>query len=248
MTEAKQQEIRENVARIRADMSAYPKTKLMAVIKTRTTEEINFAIRECGITLVGENRVQELLEHYEGMDRSAELHFIGTLQKNKVKYIIDKVDMIESLDSEGLAEEIEKRAAKIERRIPVLIEINIGREESKGGIMPEALVKERGLVQVSDTGAIEKVMSPYPIVEKMQAFGLEVVEIDGHDFEQMEAAFAKARETKGVPFGIVMKTVKGKHVSFMENNADWHGKAPNDAEFEIAMNELKARLAELEAM
>ena len=139
MTEAKQQEIRENIARIRADMSAYPKTKLMAVIKTRTTEEINFAIRECGITLVGENRVQELLEHYEGMDRSAELHFIGTLQKNKVKYIIDKVDMIESLDSEGLAEEIEKRAAKIERRIPVLIEINIGREESKGGIMPEAL-------------------------------------------------------------------------------------------------------------
>lgn len=139
MTEAKQQEIRENVARIRADMSAYPKAKLMAVIKTRTTEEINFAIRECGITLVGENRVQELLEHYEGMDRSAELHFIGTLQKNKVKYIIDKVDMIESLDSEGLAEEIEKRAAKMERRIPVLIEINIGREESKGGIMPEAL-------------------------------------------------------------------------------------------------------------
>jgi pyridoxal phosphate enzyme (YggS family) len=139
MTEAKQQEIRENVARIRADMSAYPKAKLMAVIKTRTTEEINFAIRECGITLVGENRVQELLEHYEGMDRSAELHFIGTLQKNKVKYIIDKVDMIESLDSEGLAEEIEKRAAKIERKIPVLIEINIGREESKGGIMPEAL-------------------------------------------------------------------------------------------------------------
>lgn len=139
MTEAKQQEIQENVARIRADMSAYPKAKLMAVIKTRTTEEINFAIRECGITLVGENRVQELLEHYEGMDRSAELHFIGTLQKNKVKYIIDKVDMIESLDSEGLAEEIEKRAAKIERRIPVLIEINIGREESKGGIMPEAL-------------------------------------------------------------------------------------------------------------
>lgn len=139
MTEAKQQEIRENVARIRADMSAYPKAKLMAVIKTRTTEEINFAIRECGITLVGENRVQELLEHYEGMDRSAELHFIGTLQKNKVKYIIDKVDMIESLDSEGLAEEIEKRAAKLERRIPVLIEINIGREESKGGIMPEAL-------------------------------------------------------------------------------------------------------------
>ena len=97
-------------------------------------------------------------------------------------------------------------------------------------------------------GAIDQVMSPYPIAEKMQAFGLEVMEIDGHDFEQIEAALAKARETKGVPFAIVMKTVKGKGVSFMENNAGWHGKAPNDAEFEIAMTELKAQLAEVEAM
>jgi len=97
-------------------------------------------------------------------------------------------------------------------------------------------------------GAIEKVMSPYPIAEKMRAFGLETMEIDGHDFEQIEAAFARARETKGVPFGIIMKTTKGKGVSFMENDAGWHGKAPNDAEFEIAMNELKARLAEVEAM
>ena len=139
MTEAKQVEIRENITRIRKDMSAYPKTQLMAVIKTRTAEEINFAIRECGITLVGENRVQELLSHYEEIDRSAELHFIGTLQKNKVKYIIDKVDMIESLDSEGLAEEIQKRAAKIGKCMPVLIEVNIGREEAKSGIFPEAL-------------------------------------------------------------------------------------------------------------
>ena len=97
-------------------------------------------------------------------------------------------------------------------------------------------------------GAIEEVMSPYPIAEKLQAFGFETMEIDGHDFEQIEAAFAKARETKGVPFGIVMKTIKGKDISYMENNAGWHGKAPNDAEFEIAMTELKARLAELEAM
>ena len=139
MTETKQAEIRENITRIRRDMSAYPNTQLMAVIKTRTAEEINFAIRECGITLVGENRVQELLSHYEEIDRSAELHFIGTLQKNKVKYIIDKVDMIESLDSESLAEEIQKRAAKINKRMPVLIEVNIGREEAKSGIFPENL-------------------------------------------------------------------------------------------------------------
>ena len=80
------------------------------------------------------------------------------------------------------------------------------------------------------------------------AFGFEVMEIDGHDFEQIEAAFNKARETKGKPFGIIMKTTKGKGVSFMENNAGWHGKAPNDEEYEIAMNELKAHLAEVEAM
>lgn len=139
MTAEKQAEIRENIIRIRKDMSAYPNTRLMAVIKTRTAEEINFAIRECGITLVGENRVQELLSHYEEIDKTAELHFIGTLQKNKVKYIIDKVDMIESLDSEGLAEEIQKRAEKIGKHMPVLIEVNIGREEAKSGIFPEDL-------------------------------------------------------------------------------------------------------------
>ncbi len=97
-------------------------------------------------------------------------------------------------------------------------------------------------------GNIADVMSPYPIVDKLQAFGFEVAQIDGHSFEEMEAAFAKARETKGVPFAIVMKTVKGKGVSYMENNADWHGKAPNDAEYEQAMAELKAQLAEVEAM
>ena len=97
-------------------------------------------------------------------------------------------------------------------------------------------------------GNIADVMSPYPIVDKLQAFGFEVAQIDGHSFEEMEAAFAKAREIKGVPFAIVMKTVKGKGVSYMENNADWHGKAPNDAEYEQAMAELKAQLAEVEAM
>ena len=97
-------------------------------------------------------------------------------------------------------------------------------------------------------GNIADVMSPYPIPEKLKAFGFAVAEIDAHDFDQMEAAFAQARETKGVPFAIVMKSVKGKGVSYMENQAGWHGKAPNDEEYEIAMNELKAQLAEVEAM
>ena len=97
-------------------------------------------------------------------------------------------------------------------------------------------------------GRVDQVMSPYPIPEKLRAFGWEVAEIDGHDFDQMEAAFVQARETKGVPFAIVMKTVKGKGVSFMEDQVGWHGKAPNDQEYETAMAELRARLAEVEAM
>ena len=96
-------------------------------------------------------------------------------------------------------------------------------------------------------GNIADVMSPYPIVDKLVSFGFEVAAVDGHNFDELEAAFNKARETKGKPFAIVMKTVKGKGVSYMENNAGWHGKAPNDAEYEQAMTELKAQLAELEA-
>lgn len=97
-------------------------------------------------------------------------------------------------------------------------------------------------------GRVDEVMSPYPIPEKLRAFGFAVEEIDGHDFEQMEAAFARAKTTKGVPFAIIMSTVKGKGVSFMEDKASWHGKAPNDEEYEKAMAELKAQLAEVEGM
>ena len=96
-------------------------------------------------------------------------------------------------------------------------------------------------------GRIEDVMSPYPIVDKLSAFGLFVEQIDGSDFEQMEAAFARAKENKGAPTAIVMKTTKGKGVSFMEGKAGWHGKAPNDEEYATAMGELKAALAEWEA-
>ncbi len=97
-------------------------------------------------------------------------------------------------------------------------------------------------------GRVGTVMSPYPIVDKLKAFSFYVQEIDGHDLDAIESAFNKARETKGVPSAIVMRTIKGKGVSYMEDDAGWHGKAPNDAEYEQAMNELNARLAELEAM
>ena len=95
-------------------------------------------------------------------------------------------------------------------------------------------------------GDVAKVMSPYPIADKLEAFGFHTIAIDGHDFDQMEQAFAEAKTVKGKPTAIVMKTVKGKGVSFMENNAGWHGKAPNDAEYAQAMDEMQAVLAGLE--
>lgn len=96
-------------------------------------------------------------------------------------------------------------------------------------------------------GTVEEVNSPYPIADKFKAFKWNVVEIDGHDFDAIESALENARATKGVPTCIVIKTIKGKGVSYMENAVGWHGKAPNTEEYEQAMTELKAALAELEA-
>ena len=96
-------------------------------------------------------------------------------------------------------------------------------------------------------GTIEEVNSAYPIADKFKAFNWNVIEIDGHNYDEIEEAFNNAKRTKGKPTCIVMKTVKGKGVSYMENSVGWHGKAPNDEEYEIAMGELNAALKELEA-
>lgn len=95
-------------------------------------------------------------------------------------------------------------------------------------------------------GAVADVMNPGPVDEKFKAFGFFVQVIDGHSFEALEAAFAAARAEKGRPSAILLKTTKGKGVSYMENNVGWHGKAPNDAEYEQGMAELTAALEELE--
>ena len=91
-------------------------------------------------------------------------------------------------------------------------------------------------------GEVEKVMNPVPYPEKLEAFGWNVISVDGHDFTQLAAAFKAAKACKGKPTAIVAKTVKGKGVSFMENRAEWHGSAPKDAQYEQAMAELKAAL------
>lgn len=88
-------------------------------------------------------------------------------------------------------------------------------------------------------GKVEDVCNPYPIDKKFEAFNFHVINIDAHDFDQIRAAFAEAKKTKGMPTAIIMKSVKGKGVSFMENQAGWHGKAPNDEQYETAMKDLE---------
>ena len=88
-------------------------------------------------------------------------------------------------------------------------------------------------------GAIDEVNSPYPIDKKFEAFNFHVINIDGNDFDQIDAAFKEAKTVKGCPTAIIAKTIKGKDVSFMENQAGWHGKAPNDEEYAVAMAELE---------
>ena len=88
-------------------------------------------------------------------------------------------------------------------------------------------------------GPIKEVNSPYPIDKKFEAFNFHVITIDGNDFDQIDAAFKEARETKGMPTAIIAKTVKGKGVSFMENQVGWHGAAPNDEQYAVAMADLE---------
>lgn len=110
--------------------------RLLIATKMQGVEDINFLVSQ-GADLIGENKVNELLEKYEGYDPKVEKHFIGTLQTNKVKYIVDKVSLIHSVDKLSLLQEIDKRCAKIGKVMDVLIEVNSGREESKGGVTPE---------------------------------------------------------------------------------------------------------------
>ena len=126
------QEIKQNIERIVRELDG--KARLLLATKTVPAEYINYAA-DCGVTLIGENRVQELLDKYDAIDKTRlDVHFIGHLQTNKVKYIIDKVSMIHSLDSLSLAKEIDRQAARHGVTMRVLVEINIAGEESKSGI------------------------------------------------------------------------------------------------------------------
>lgn len=142
MISMESQQYQERIAQIQSklEIAALPRwgrtPRIIAVSKTVPAERIN-PVKEAGITTLGENRVQELLEKYPHLDASFDIDLIGRLQSNKVKYIIDKVHMIHSLDRESLAQEIDRRAQQRCMRMPVLIQVNIGNESQKGGVAPE---------------------------------------------------------------------------------------------------------------
>ncbi len=144
-------EVRARIDRAREAAGRSEEVTLIAAVKSGEVEEINYLHRALGVNDIGENRVQQLLDRYEAYDREGlRIHFIGHLQTNKVKYIIDKVHMIQSLDSERLAVEIERQAARHGLTVNVLVEINSGREQNKDGVMPE------------DAAALCERLSAYP--------------------------------------------------------------------------------------
>lgn len=182
-SEARKAQISANIARIRAGMEQAEQARdaasgqkggrvtLLAATKTVPAEEINYATRCCGITDIGENRVQELLDKYDALEREGvRLHFIGRLQTNKVKYIVDKVDLIHSVDSLRLASEIDRRAGAIGKVMDVLIEINSGREENKGGVMPEDAAAFAEALMALTHVRVVGIMTIAPVLEKKEDY------------------------------------------------------------------------------
>ncbi|MBR6102744.1 MAG: YggS family pyridoxal phosphate-dependent enzyme [Ruminococcus sp.] len=157
--------------------------EIMAVTKTVEPEKVNFAVSQ-GITLLGENRVQEYLSKKDSYDKSAKVHIIGHLQTNKVKYIINDVDMIQSVDSLKLANEINRLAEKNSRVMDVLLEVNIGDEASKSGVSAQALYELAGQISVLDNIRIRGLMAIPPIGA------------DESVFEHMKELFEGLKEKK----------------------------------------------------
>lgn len=192
-------DVKSNIARVAADYPEFsaPEVQLIAVTKTLGIEPIREAY-DCGQRDFGENRVQEILEKYPEFPKDVRWHLIGHLQTNKVKYIVDKVHMIHSLDSLKLAEEIEKRAAAIDRVIPCLIQVNIADEDTKFGL------------QKDDTIDFVKEMVRFPhiAVEGLMTIGPHVT-----DEEQIRAVFQELRQLKEEIATLALPAVKMRELS-----------------------------------
>ncbi len=178
------------------------------------------------------------------------LRKIGSrLQGHPDMNLLPGVDMSTGSLGQGLSTAVGMAlAAKLDKKDYRVYSL-LGDGESQEGQIWEALMfagarKLDNLVAILDNnnlqidGAITDVCDPYPFDDKFKAFNFHVIYADAHDFDSLSKAFEEAKNTKGMPSAIIAKSIKGKGVSFMENNAGWHGKAPNDEEFEIAMKDL----------
>ena len=169
---------------------------LLAAVKYAEPDEIEYLYRHAGITHVGENRVQQLLAHREAINcEGLDFHFIGTLQTNKVKYIIDKVSMIHSLDSLKLAAEIDKQAKKHGIVMDVLVEINSGAEESKSGVLPEDLESFCDAIEAFENINHKGFMTMAPKCEKKE----EYLKYFQQTYRQVLDIWAKKRHNIGRP-------------------------------------------------
>ena len=184
------QELERNVARVRQELEEaaagrYPVPKLVAVTKTHSAEEI-LPLAEMGIVEIGENRVQELTAKLPELQDRFKVHLIGRLQRNKVRQIISSVCMIQSVDSEALAEEIHRRALAAEKRMPVLVEVSPAGEEQKGGVPFEET--EAFLKRIAPLEGIEirGLMAVMPLTDDREA-------LDGL-FARMRGLFDRLRE------------------------------------------------------
>lgn len=164
------EELRIDVSKACSDAGRAEEPDILLASKYASAEDMNFLYRECGMRLFGENRVQSLLEKYDRLDSGIELHFIGSLQKNKVKYIADKVTMIHSVDSLSLAGEIDRQCAKLGRKMDILAEVNIGREESKGGVMPEDMPSFIDSLYSFSNIRLRGIMTMAPVCENAEEY------------------------------------------------------------------------------
>jgi pyridoxal phosphate enzyme (YggS family) len=163
--------VKANIERIKEQNGIDRDVIMLAATKTVPAEVINYVTQELGVRYIGENRVQELLQKYDKLDlTNVELHFIGKLQTNKVKYIIDKVDMIHSVDSLKLAKEIDQRAKKIGKVMNVLVEINSGREENKSGLFPEEVPVFLEQIVQFDNICVKGLMTIAPVCEEKEDY------------------------------------------------------------------------------
>ncbi|MBQ1251953.1 MAG: YggS family pyridoxal phosphate-dependent enzyme [Firmicutes bacterium] len=192
-------DVKSMIAKTAADYPEFsaPSVKLIAVTKTLGIDPIREAV-ESGQLDLGENRVQEILEKYPVFPKDVRWHLIGHLQTNKVKYIVDKVHMIHSLDSLKLAEEIEKRAAAIDRVIPCLVQVNIADEDTKFGLRKEDTIDFLK----------EMVRFPHISVEGLMTIGPHV-----SDEEQIRAVFRELRLLKEEINALALPAVKMRELS-----------------------------------